>query len=84
MGILAYERNPGMAKTYLSMNPQIVGAFVWKEGPRRFQVLEGEPQKSCGFVVAEVATMREAKSLCSRANAVILAARGEDEEVRHA
>lgn len=57
----------GMAKRYLEVNA-IKGAFVWKEGPRHWQVLEGKPAELTGFVCGEFKTKRAAKEKCNKIN----------------
>ena len=56
-----------MAKTHLEYNG-IKGAFVWKEGPRHYQVLEGNPQDLTGFVCGDFRTKKAAKEKCDKIN----------------
>jgi hypothetical protein len=51
LSTLSYHGD-SMAKRYLEMNA-IKGAFVHKEGPRHYQVLEGNPSELMGFVCGE-------------------------------
>lgn len=60
-----YDDN--MAKRYLEMNA-IKGAFVWKEGPRHYQVLEGNPSEYTGFVCGEFRTKKAAKEKADKIN----------------
>lgn len=64
----------GMLKRYIEGNG-IEGAFVWREGPRHWRVLEGKPSEKTGFLAGEFKTKREAKSLAEKINCLILAAK---------
>lgn len=66
ISLLCYH-DDGMAKRYLEMNT-IKGAFVWKEGPRHYQVLEGNPQDLTGFVCGEFRTKKAAKEKADKIN----------------
>lgn len=63
-----YDDN--MAKRYLEMNG-IKGAFVHKEGPRHYQVLEGNPSELTGFACGDFRTKRAAKEKVDKINARI-------------
>lgn len=69
---LASFTNDGMAKRYLEMNT-IRAAFVYREGPRTWEVLEGNPETLCGFKAATFTTKREADAFCAQLNARIAA-----------
>lgn len=56
-----------MAKRYLECNA-IKGAFVYKEGPRHYQVLEGNPEELAGFVCGDFKTKKAAKEKCDKIN----------------
>ena len=62
--------NLHLARRYLEAN-RIVNAFVWKEGGRRYQVLEGNSQDERGFPCAEFTTKREAKEHAEKINQFI-------------
>ena len=66
-----------MAKRYLECNA-IKGAFVWKEGSRHYQVLEGNPQDLTGFVCGDFRTRKAAKEKCDKINARIKELSGEN------
>lgn len=66
LSLLSYFSD-GMAKRYLEMNA-IKGAFVHKEGPRHYQVFEGNPSESMGFMCGEFRTKRAAKEKSDKIN----------------
>ena len=69
LSLLSYFSD-NMAKRYLEMNA-IKGAFVHKEGPRHYQVLEGNPSELMGFVCGDFRTKRAAKEKSDKINARI-------------
>ncbi len=65
--INALSFSGGLLKTYLEGNG-IKGAFVWREGPREWEVLEGNPEEKTGFHAATFTTRREANALRDKIN----------------
>ena len=69
-GVLVYEHSPALAEAYLRMNG-IIGAFTFRESARRWEVLEGKPEKQEGFFHAAYTTRREADAERDRINTFI-------------
>jgi len=71
---LFYKDRPVLLKRYIETNG-IIGAFVWREDKREWQVLEGNPSKFTGFPVKTFKTRREARALAKKINDAIATAK---------
>lgn len=76
ISLLSYFSD-GIAKRYIEVN-NIKGAFVHKQGPRHYQVLEGNPQDLTGFVCGDFRTKKAAKEKCDKINNRIRELSGEN------
>ena len=65
-------KDANMRAAFVRMNG-IKSAFVWKEGERHYQVLEGDAQALTGFLAGEFTTRREAIALRDKINALLSA-----------
>ena len=66
----SFKNRPEMAREFIRMNG-IKAAFVWRNGPKDWEVLEGDPELKAGFSAGRFSTRREANALRDEINAII-------------
>ena len=70
INVTTYKATPALAREFIRMNG-IKAAFVWRNGPKDWEVLEGDPERKVGFCAGHFTRKHDAESLRDEINAII-------------